>query len=109
MELHTMSFSGRIEFPNNLTESTWDEIVRQFNLVSTASAELINPATGDGVLIEDPPNLLAKHDGGIIRCSRLFFDGGVSQTAEISFDGDGEEFEQMIASLSAELKGNVSS
>lgn len=108
-----MQYSGTIHFQNNVSESSWKAILDTFNLESTHEAEMFAPMIGEYVTVADPPNLLAfaidstGQRTGLIRCSRMFFDGGVGDTAEISFQGSGDEFEATIKGISDHVSGEL--
>lgn len=108
-----MEYSGTITFPNRVSEDFWQEMLNTHQLSQTIRVEMISPVTGNTVSVEDPPNLLAIHTDssggkqGVIRCSRMFFDGGVSDNAEISFQGDGDEFRAKLKAISKSVKGEL--
>ncbi len=108
-----MQHSGTIHFQNNVSENSWKAIVDKFNLESTREAEMFASVIGEYVTVADPPNLLAfaldsaGQRTGLIRCSRMFFDGGVGDTAEISFQGSGADFEETVNAISDHVSGNV--
>ena len=108
-----MRIMGTIHFPNDLSEERWNEIVTQFGLSPTKKVEMFAQVIGEEVTVQDPPNLLALFQGqksdrpGIIRCSRMFFDGGIGETAEISFQGEGKDFEQLVGKLSEFVAGEL--
>jgi hypothetical protein len=106
-----MALHGTIRFSNKMTKDSWEAMLRQFGLVSTQRADLVNPLTGETVEVKDPPNLLAlvkdktSSTVGLVRCSRLFFDGGIGPEAELAFQGTGKFFEGQINKIASYLEG----
>ena len=108
-----MKKTGLISFPNTLTETLWSTLLDELAIEPTSQAAMTNPMTGDEIIVKDPPNLLsivrAKSGAqvGIVRTSRLFFNGGTSDRAEISFEGTGDEFMETVNKLAAKVNGRV--
>jgi hypothetical protein len=108
-----MKQSGVIGFPNSLTEKSWTELLDRHGLESVGKTSMTNPMTGDEVEVIDPPNLLAvaysskRTPIGIVRSSRMFFNGGLGNRAEISFEGDGKEFMSIVKRIASSVEGVV--
>ncbi|MCC9602240.1 hypothetical protein LOC67_16920 [Stieleria sp. JC731] len=109
-------YDGCIHFANTLTQQTWEQFAAEFDLEHRDTATLTASwLTGDDEPIEicDPPNLIAivrDPDGdsvGLVRCSRMFFDGGVSDVAEVQFQGQGPHFERVLAEMRQYLDGSI--
>ena len=108
-----MLMNGTIHFANNVSEEFWQRIIQQFDLQPTSEVEINRPEFGGAITVKEPPNLLAlfhnnaSESPGVIRCSRMFFDGGVGETAEISFQGRGKKFEQLVREISEFVDGEL--